>query len=69
MNTELLTASHPTDKEILNSVMDQNEDQQSHSYSKNKDVIPPRPKRTEMIQSFEIVGRGFQMEENVPDYF
>ncbi|GBN96129.1 hypothetical protein AVEN_120778-1 [Araneus ventricosus] len=56
VDTELLTASYPTDEEILKSLMDNNKGQGNDSYSEN-----------EMLQSFETIKRGFQMEENVPD--
>ncbi|GBN23487.1 hypothetical protein AVEN_130779-1 [Araneus ventricosus] len=65
-DAELLTASFPTDEEILKSLMDNNKGQESDSYSENEDVIQPKPHRTEMLQSFETIKRGFQMEENVP---
>ncbi|GBM14397.1 hypothetical protein AVEN_155890-1, partial [Araneus ventricosus] len=67
VDAELLTASYPTDDEILKSLMDNNKGQENESYSKNEDVIQPKPHRTEMLQSFETIKRGFQMEENVPD--
>ncbi|GBN14937.1 hypothetical protein AVEN_249827-1 [Araneus ventricosus] len=61
VGTELLTASYPTGEEILKSLMDNNRGQE------NEDVLQPKPHRTEMLQSFETIKRGFQMEENVPD--
>ncbi|GBM14915.1 hypothetical protein AVEN_55898-1 [Araneus ventricosus] len=67
VNAKLLTASYPTDEEILKSLMDNNKRQENDSYSENEDVIQPKPHRTEMLQSFETIKRGFQMEENVPD--
>ncbi|GBL81017.1 hypothetical protein AVEN_97010-1 [Araneus ventricosus] len=67
VNAELLTASYPTDEEILKSLMDNNKGQENDSYSENEDVIQPKPHRTKMLQSFETIKRGFQMEENVPD--
>ncbi|GBN49637.1 hypothetical protein AVEN_69143-1, partial [Araneus ventricosus] len=67
VDAELLTASYPTDEEILNSLMDNNKGQKSDSYSENEDAIQPKPHRTEMLQSFGTIKRGFQMEENVPD--
>ncbi|GBO46454.1 hypothetical protein AVEN_111908-1 [Araneus ventricosus] len=67
VGAELLNASYPTDEEILKSLMDNNKGQENDSYSKNEDVIKPNPHRTEMLQSFETIKRGFQMEENVPD--
>ncbi|GBO17756.1 hypothetical protein AVEN_77660-1 [Araneus ventricosus] len=67
VDAKLLTASYPTDEEILKSLMHKNEGQESDSYSESEDVIQPKPHRTEMLQSFETIKRGFQMEENVPD--
>lgn len=67
MDTEVLTASYPTDEQISNCVMDANEDQRSDNDCENEEVIQSKPKRTEMKQSFETIRRGFQMEENVPD--
>ncbi|GBM49300.1 hypothetical protein AVEN_38094-1 [Araneus ventricosus] len=67
VDAELLTAFYPTDEEILKSLMDDNKGQENDSYSENEDVIQPKPHRTEMLQSFETIKRGFQMEENVPD--
>ncbi|GBN72056.1 hypothetical protein AVEN_134417-1 [Araneus ventricosus] len=67
MDAELLTASYPTDEEILKSLMGNNKGQENDSYSQNEDVIQPKPYWTEMLQSFETIKRGFQMEENVPD--
>ncbi|GBO17839.1 hypothetical protein AVEN_161933-1 [Araneus ventricosus] len=67
VDAKLLTASYPTDEEILNSLMHKNEGQESDSHSENEDVLQPKPHRTEMLQSFETIKRGFQMEENVPD--
>ncbi|GBM97482.1 hypothetical protein AVEN_153889-1 [Araneus ventricosus] len=67
VDAELLTASYPTDDEILKSLMGNNKGQENESYSENEDVIQPKPHRTEMLQSFETIKRGFQMEENVPD--
>ncbi|GBM30774.1 hypothetical protein AVEN_30592-1 [Araneus ventricosus] len=67
VHAELLTASYPTDEEILKSLMDNNKGQENDSYSENEDVIQPNPHRTEMLQSFETIKRGFQMEENVAD--
>ncbi|GBO29936.1 hypothetical protein AVEN_144737-1, partial [Araneus ventricosus] len=66
VDAELLTASYPTD-EILKSLMDNNKGQENDSYSENEDMIQPKPYRTEVLQSFETIKRGFQMEENVPD--
>ncbi|GBN83123.1 hypothetical protein AVEN_7401-1 [Araneus ventricosus] len=66
VDTELLKASYP-DEEILKSLMDNNKGQENDSYSENEDVIQPKPHRTEMLQSFKTIKRGFQMEENVPD--
>ncbi|GBN47035.1 hypothetical protein AVEN_123262-1 [Araneus ventricosus] len=68
VDAELLTASYPTDEDILNSLMDNNKGQKSDSYSENEDVIQPKPHRTEMLQLFETIKKVFQMEENVPDY-
>ncbi|GBM17365.1 hypothetical protein AVEN_13242-1 [Araneus ventricosus] len=67
VDAELLTASYPTDEEILKSLMDNNKGQENDSYSENEDVIQPKLHRTEMLQSFETIKRGFQMEENVPN--
>ncbi|GBN70612.1 hypothetical protein AVEN_71786-1 [Araneus ventricosus] len=67
VDAELLTASYPTDEEILKSLMDNNKGQENGNYSENEDVIQPKPHRTEMLQSFETVKRGFQMEEHVSD--
>ncbi|GBO13968.1 hypothetical protein AVEN_275013-1 [Araneus ventricosus] len=67
VDAELLTASYPTDEEILKSFMDNNIGQENNSYSENEEVIEPKPHRTEMLQSFETIKRGFQMEENVPN--
>ncbi|GBN74137.1 hypothetical protein AVEN_266000-1 [Araneus ventricosus] len=67
VDAELLAASYPTDEEILKSLMDNNKGQENDSYSENEDVIQPTPHRTEMLQSFETIKRGFQMEENMPD--
>ncbi|GBM84593.1 hypothetical protein AVEN_187999-1 [Araneus ventricosus] len=67
VDAELLNASYPTDEEILKSLMDNNKGQENDSYSENEDVIQPKPHRTEMLQSFETIKRGLQMEENVPD--
>ncbi|GBN36446.1 hypothetical protein AVEN_252853-1 [Araneus ventricosus] len=67
VDTELLTASYPTDEEILKSLMDNNKGQENDSYSENEDVILLKPHGTEMLQPFETIKRGFQMEENVPD--
>ncbi|GBO03267.1 hypothetical protein AVEN_161159-1 [Araneus ventricosus] len=69
VDAKLLTASYPTDEEILKSLMGNNKGQENDSYSKNEDVIQAKPHRTEILQSFETIKRGFQMEENVPDYF
>ncbi|GBN37187.1 hypothetical protein AVEN_249480-1 [Araneus ventricosus] len=66
VDAELLIASYPTDEEILKSLMNNNKGQQNDSYSENEDVIQPKPHRIEMLQSFETIKRGFQMEENVP---
>ncbi|GBN31064.1 hypothetical protein AVEN_237117-1, partial [Araneus ventricosus] len=55
VDAELLTASYPTDDEILKSLMDNNEGQENESYSENEDVIHPKPHRTEMLQSFETI--------------
>ncbi|GBN25339.1 hypothetical protein AVEN_121213-1 [Araneus ventricosus] len=43
VEAELLTASYPTDKEILKSLMDNNKGQENDSYSENEDVIQPKP--------------------------
>ncbi|GBM02920.1 hypothetical protein AVEN_269844-2 [Araneus ventricosus] len=67
VDAELLTASYPTDEEILKSLMDNNKGKETDSDSENEDLIQPKPHRTEMLQSFETIKRGFQMEENVPD--
>ncbi|GBN98233.1 hypothetical protein AVEN_247895-1 [Araneus ventricosus] len=67
VDAELLTASYPTDEEILKSLVDNNKGQENDSFSENEDVIQPKPHRTEIPQSFETIKRGFQMEENVPD--
>ncbi|GBL86099.1 hypothetical protein AVEN_89137-1 [Araneus ventricosus] len=66
-DAELLTASYPTDEEISKSLMDNNKSQENDSYSEYEDVLQPKPHRTEMLQSFETIKRGFQMEESVPD--
>ncbi|GBN68571.1 hypothetical protein AVEN_45178-1 [Araneus ventricosus] len=67
VDAELLTASYPTDEEILKSLMDNNKGQENDSYSENEDVIQLKQHRTEMLQSFETIKRSFEMEENVPD--
>ncbi|GBN82484.1 hypothetical protein AVEN_29532-1 [Araneus ventricosus] len=67
VDEELLTVSYPTDAEVFKSLMDNNKGQENDGYSENEDVIQPKPHRTEMLQSFETIKRGFQMEENVPD--
>ncbi|GBL91008.1 hypothetical protein AVEN_184400-1 [Araneus ventricosus] len=67
VDAEPLTASYPTDEKFLESLMDNNRGQENDSYPENEDVIQPKPHRTEMLQSFETIKRGFQMEENVPD--
>ncbi|GBO19731.1 hypothetical protein AVEN_57380-1, partial [Araneus ventricosus] len=67
VDTELLTASYPTDEEILKSLMDNNKGQKNDNYSENEDVIQLKSHRTEMLQSFENIKRVFQMEKNVPD--
>jgi len=67
VDADLLTSLYPTDEEILNSLKDKNEGQESDSDSENEDVIQPKPHRTEMLKSFEIIRRGLQMEEDVPD--
>ncbi|GBM37068.1 hypothetical protein AVEN_228085-1 [Araneus ventricosus] len=67
VDAELLTASYPTNEKILKSLMDSNKGQENAIYFENEDVIQPKPHRTEMLQSFETLKRGFQMEENVPD--
>ncbi|GBM26418.1 hypothetical protein AVEN_139370-1 [Araneus ventricosus] len=67
VDAELLSASYPTDEEILNSLMDNNKGPESDSDSENEEEIQPKPHRTEMLQSFETIKRGSQMEENVPD--
>ncbi|GBO38425.1 hypothetical protein AVEN_139156-1 [Araneus ventricosus] len=67
VDAELLTASYPTDEEILKSLMDNNKGQERDSYSENEDVIQPKPHSPEMLQSFETIERSFQMEENMPD--
>ncbi|GBN50856.1 hypothetical protein AVEN_43759-1 [Araneus ventricosus] len=67
VDAELLTASYPTNEDILKSLMDNNKGQENDSYSENEDVIQPKPHRTEMLQSFETIKRGFQLEENVPN--
>ncbi|GBN25310.1 hypothetical protein AVEN_123071-1 [Araneus ventricosus] len=61
VDAELLTASYPTDEEILKSLMDNNKGQENDSYSENEDVIQPKPHRTEMLPSFETIKRGFQI--------
>ncbi|GBN12045.1 hypothetical protein AVEN_149949-1 [Araneus ventricosus] len=66
LDAELLTASYPTDEEILK-FNGNNKGQENDSYSENEDVMQPKPHRTEMLQSFKTIKRGFQMEENVPD--
>ncbi|GBM56527.1 hypothetical protein AVEN_140596-1 [Araneus ventricosus] len=68
VDAELLNASYPTDEEILKRLMENNKGQENFSYSENEDAIQPKPHRTEMLQSFETIKRGFQMEQNVPDY-
>ncbi|GBM12886.1 hypothetical protein AVEN_114965-1 [Araneus ventricosus] len=50
VESELLTASYPTDEEILKSLMDKNKGQENESYSENEDVIQSKPHRTEMLQ-------------------
>ncbi|GBO27628.1 hypothetical protein AVEN_57512-1 [Araneus ventricosus] len=67
VDAELLTASYPTDEEIFKSLMDNNKGQENDSYSENEDVIQLNPHTIEMLQSFETIKRGFQMEENMPD--
>ncbi|GBN40351.1 hypothetical protein AVEN_65688-1 [Araneus ventricosus] len=67
VDAELLSASYPTDEEILKSLIDNNKSQENDSYSENEDMIQPKPHRTEMLQSFETIKRGFQMEEDVPN--
>ncbi|GBM19434.1 hypothetical protein AVEN_67607-1 [Araneus ventricosus] len=67
VDAELLTASYPTDEEILNSLMDNNKGLESDSDSENEDMIQPKPHQTEMLQSFETIKIGFQMEGNVPN--
>ncbi|GBO09852.1 hypothetical protein AVEN_184050-1 [Araneus ventricosus] len=67
VDAELLTASYPTDEKILKSLMDNNKGPENDSYSENEDMIQPKPHSTEMLQSFETIKRGFQVEENVPD--
>ncbi|GBN44878.1 hypothetical protein AVEN_195193-1, partial [Araneus ventricosus] len=67
VDAELLTASCPTDEKILKSLMNNNKGQESDSYSENEDAIQPKPHRTEMLQSFETIKRGFQIQQNVPD--
>ncbi|GBM88342.1 hypothetical protein AVEN_211919-1 [Araneus ventricosus] len=57
VDAELLTASYPTDEEILKSLMDNNKGQENDSYSENEHVIQPKPHRTEMLQSFETIKR------------
>ncbi|GBN45765.1 hypothetical protein AVEN_109610-1 [Araneus ventricosus] len=68
VDAELLTASYPTNEEILNSLMDNNKGQKSDSYFENEDIIQPKLHRTAMLKLFETIKRGFQMEENVLDY-
>ncbi|GBM46977.1 hypothetical protein AVEN_217281-1 [Araneus ventricosus] len=46
VDTELLTASYPTDEEILKCLMDNNKGQENYSYSENEDLIQPKPHRT-----------------------
>ncbi|GBM38980.1 hypothetical protein AVEN_271083-1 [Araneus ventricosus] len=58
-DAEQLTASNPTDEEILKSLMENNKGQENDSYSENEDVIQTKPHRTEMLQSFETIKRGF----------
>ncbi|GBN73366.1 hypothetical protein AVEN_237556-1 [Araneus ventricosus] len=66
VDAELLTASYPADEKILNSLKDNNKDQESDSYSEIEDVIQPKPHRTEMLQSFEIIKRGDEdLKKNV----
>ncbi|GBN84015.1 hypothetical protein AVEN_223239-2-1, partial [Araneus ventricosus] len=67
VDAELLTVSYPTDEKILKNLMDNNKGQENDSYSENEDVIQPKPHGIEMLQSFETIKRGFQMEENTPD--
>ncbi|GBM85949.1 hypothetical protein AVEN_199569-1, partial [Araneus ventricosus] len=67
VGTELLTASYSTDEKILNSLKDNNKGPESNSDSEDEDVMQPKPHRTEMLQAFKTIKRGFQMEENVPD--
>ncbi|GBN59297.1 hypothetical protein AVEN_169258-1 [Araneus ventricosus] len=67
VDAELLTASYPTNEDILKSLKDNSKCQENDSYFENEDVIQPKPHRTEMLQSFETIKRGFQMEENVLD--
>ncbi|GBN52247.1 hypothetical protein AVEN_141889-1 [Araneus ventricosus] len=67
VDSELLTASYNIDEEILKSLMDKNKGQENDNYSENEDVIQPKPHWTEMLQSFETIKTGFQMEENVLD--
>ncbi|GBM81902.1 Tigger transposable element-derived protein 6 [Araneus ventricosus] len=66
-DAELLTASYGTDEEILNSLMDNNKGPEGDSDSENEDMIQPKPHRIEMLQSFETIKIGFQMEGNVPN--
>ncbi|GBN12691.1 hypothetical protein AVEN_124580-1, partial [Araneus ventricosus] len=67
VDTELLTASYLTDAKILNSLRGKNKGPESDSDSENEDLMQSKPHRTEMLQAFETIKRGFQMEENVPD--
>ncbi|GBN69613.1 hypothetical protein AVEN_25776-1 [Araneus ventricosus] len=69
VDAKLLAASYPTDEEILKSLMDNNKGQENDSYSENEDVIQRKRHRTEMLQSFETIKRGFQMEECSRLYF
>ncbi|GBM70498.1 hypothetical protein AVEN_315-1 [Araneus ventricosus] len=66
VDAELLTASYPTDEEIFKSLMSNDKGQENDSYSKNEDQIQPKLHMTQMLQSFETIKRGFQMEEMCP---
>ncbi|GBM84442.1 hypothetical protein AVEN_6199-1 [Araneus ventricosus] len=43
VDAELLTASYPTDEEMLKSLMDNNKGQENDSYSENEDVLTAEP--------------------------
>ncbi|GBO34522.1 hypothetical protein AVEN_23818-1 [Araneus ventricosus] len=55
VDAELLTASYPTDEEILNSLMDNNKGPESDNDSENENVIQPKPHRTELLQLLKDV--------------